>query len=94
MVGLPYMIGGKNFPAEPPAGQSEVEAHIKKLNVTDLVIVGYVIPMIVLWLMVFKPFYTALGHKLRFFRMWKAQFVTVCIIIKGKSTWQKKRNKK
>lgn len=56
MVGLPYMIGGKNFPAEPPASQAEVEAHIKKLNVYELVAVGYVIPVIVLWLMVFKPF--------------------------------------
>lgn len=26
------------------------------------------------------PVYTALGHKLRFFRRWKAQFVTVGII--------------
>jgi small-conductance mechanosensitive channel len=56
MVGLPYMIGGKSFPAEPPASQSEVEAHIQKLKVTDLVIVGMGIPMVVLWLMVFKPF--------------------------------------
>ncbi len=56
MVGLPYMIGGKEFPAEPPASQAEVEAHLKKMKVTDLVIAGYVIPMVVLWLMVFKPF--------------------------------------
>ncbi|PWB76344.1 MAG: hypothetical protein C3F07_03780 [Anaerolineales bacterium] len=56
MVGLPYMIGGKNFPAEEPASQQEVEAHLKKLKVGELVVVGYVIPMIVLWLMVFKPF--------------------------------------
>lgn len=56
MIGLPYMIGGKQFPAEPPASPSEVEAHIQKLKVTDLVIVGIVIPVIVLWLMVFKPF--------------------------------------
>jgi len=56
MVGLPYMIGGKNFAAEPLASQAEVEAHIKKLNVHELVAVGYVIPVIVLWLMVFKPF--------------------------------------
>lgn len=56
MVGLPYMIGGKTFPAEEPASQEEVEAHIRKLNVTGLVVVGYGIPMIVLWLMVFKPF--------------------------------------
>ena len=56
MVGLPYMIGGRKFPAEEPASQAEVEAQIKKMKITDLVIVGYVIPMIVLWLMVFKPF--------------------------------------
>lgn len=56
MVGLPYMIGGKHFPAEPAASQSEVEAYIKNMKVTDLVIVGYGIPVIVLWLMVFKPF--------------------------------------
>jgi membrane protein insertase Oxa1/YidC/SpoIIIJ len=56
MVGLPYVIGGKEFLAESPASQAEVEAHIKKMNVNELIIVGYVIPMIVLWLMVFKPF--------------------------------------
>ncbi len=56
MIGQPYMIGGKWFPAEPPASQSEVEAHIKTLRVEELVIVGIVIPVIVLWLMVFKPF--------------------------------------
>ncbi len=57
LIGQPYMIGGKNFPAEAPASQSEVEAHIKnKLRVEELVVVGIVIPIIVLWLMVFKPF--------------------------------------
>jgi small-conductance mechanosensitive channel len=56
MVGLPYMIGGKHFDAEPAASQAEVEAHLKKMKVTDLVIVGLVIPTVVLWLMVFKPF--------------------------------------
>jgi small-conductance mechanosensitive channel len=56
MVGLPYMIGGKQFPAEEPASPAEVQTHIQKLSVSGLVIVGYLIPMIVLWLMVFKPF--------------------------------------
>ena len=56
LVGLPYMQGNKDFPAESPASQAEVEAHLKKLKVHELVMVGYVIPMIVLWLMVFKPF--------------------------------------
>ena len=56
MVGLPYMSGRKHFEAEKPASQAEVEAHLKKLRVEELTFVGYVIPMIVLWLMVFKPF--------------------------------------
>ena len=56
MVGLPYMIGGKHFDPEPPANQEDVEAQLKKLRIEELVVVGYVIPMIVLWLMVFKPF--------------------------------------
>ena len=56
MIGLPYMIGGDHFPAEEPASQQEVEAYLKQFKTTDLMIVGYVIPMIVLWLMVFKPF--------------------------------------
>jgi len=56
LVGLPYRQGNKIFPAESPASPAEMEAHLKKMNVTDLVIVGYVIPMFVLWLMVFKPF--------------------------------------
>lgn len=56
LIGQPYMIGGKQFPAEPPASQAEVDAHIAKLRVEELVVVGIVIPAIVLWLMVFKPF--------------------------------------
>lgn len=56
LVGMPYMVGRNQLPAEEPASQSEVEAHLKKLRVEELVTVGYVIPMIVLWLMVFKPF--------------------------------------
>jgi hypothetical protein len=56
LVGLPYMQGAKEYPAEEPASLQEVQAHIKKLRADELVIVGYVIPMVVLWLMVFKPF--------------------------------------
>ena len=56
LVGLPYMQGNKEYPAEEPASQQEVEAHIRSMGVTDLVIVGLIIPAIVLWLMVFKPF--------------------------------------
>lgn len=56
LVGLPYMVGGKQFPAEPPASQEEVEALIRKINPTHWVLVGYGIPAIILWLMIFKPF--------------------------------------
>ena len=56
LVGLPYMQGSKELPAEPPASDEEILAHIRKISVHQLVMVGYVIPAIVLWLMVFKPF--------------------------------------
>jgi len=56
LVGLPYMRGNKQFPAEEPATLEEVLEHMRKLRVEELLVVGYVIPMIVLWLMVFKPF--------------------------------------
>jgi hypothetical protein len=55
-VGLPYMQGTKEFPAEMPAPQEEVLAFIKTLRVEYLVLSGYVIPAIVLALMIFKPF--------------------------------------
>jgi len=56
LVGLPYRKRGKELPAEPPSSPEEVAAILNKTNVTGLVVVGYVIPAIVLWLMVFKPF--------------------------------------
>ena len=56
LVGLPYMKGGKELPAEPPSSPEEVAALLKKTSVTGLIVIGYVIPAIVLWLMVFKPF--------------------------------------
>src|SRR5690349_2174186 len=56
LVGLPYMKGNTNMPAEPPSSPEEVSALLKKTSLTPLVIIGYGIPAIVLWLMVFKPF--------------------------------------
>ncbi len=56
LVGLPYMVGSKDFPAEPPASPEAVAALLKKINPTQWVVVGYGIPMVVLWLMIFKPF--------------------------------------
>jgi hypothetical protein len=56
LVGLPYMKGNKNYPAEPPGKPEEVEALIKRTNVVSLAVAGYVVPAVVLWLMIFKPF--------------------------------------
>ncbi len=56
LIGLPYMKGNKQMPAEPPSTPDEVAALIKKTSATGLVVVGYIIPAIVLWLMIFKPF--------------------------------------
>jgi hypothetical protein len=56
LVGLPYMKGSKEMPAEPPANPEAVMALLQKTSVTGLVVVGYIIPAIVLWLMIFKPF--------------------------------------
>ena len=56
LVGLPYMQGFNEFPAEPPASPEEVAAFLKTINPISWVIVGYGIPAVVLWLMVFKPF--------------------------------------
>jgi hypothetical protein len=56
LVGLPYMKGSKQLPAEPPSSPEEVAALLAKSSVTGLVVVGYIVPAIVLWLMIFKPF--------------------------------------
>jgi len=56
LVGLPYMKGSKQLPAEPASSSEEVAALIQKTSPMGLVLAGYVIPAIVLWLMIFKPF--------------------------------------
>lgn len=56
MVGLPYMRGNKRLPAETPCSPEEVAELLRKTNTTSLTLVGYGIPAIVLWLMIFKPF--------------------------------------
>ena len=56
LVGLPYRQRNKEFPAEPPASEDEILAHIRKISVYELLFVGFIIPAFVLWLMVFKPF--------------------------------------
>ena len=39
-----------------PDGQGVIEMQMKQLNLIGLVIGGYVIPLVVLWLMLVKPF--------------------------------------
>ena len=56
LVGLPYRQGSKEYPAELPASTEEVTALLKRINVRSLLLAGYVIPVIVLWLMIFRPF--------------------------------------
>ena len=56
LVGLPYRSGNKEAPAEAPASAEAVTAHLVNINLVSLTVVGYVIPAIILWLMVFKPF--------------------------------------
>jgi hypothetical protein len=51
LVGLPYMQGNKEYPAEPPASPEEVAALMKKINPMQ-----WTLPAVVLWLMIFKPF--------------------------------------
>jgi hypothetical protein len=50
------MKGNKNLPAEPPASPEEVAALLRKTSASSMVVVGYIVPAIVLWLMIFKPF--------------------------------------
>ena len=56
MIGLPYMRGNKTYPAETPSKPEEVEALLQKTNVVQLSLVGFGVPAVVLWLMIFKPF--------------------------------------
>lgn len=56
LVGLPYRKGNRLLPAEPPSSPEEVGALLDKTGVTGLLVVGYIVPAIVLWLMIFKPF--------------------------------------
>ena len=43
LVGLPYMKGNKNLPAEPASSPEEVAALLKKSSASSMVVVGYVI---------------------------------------------------
>lgn len=55
-VGLPYMVKGKPFPAEPAKGDKEVYTVLAKINPTLLLIIGYGGFAVIAWLMSAKPF--------------------------------------
>jgi len=55
LAGLPYMIGNKRFDAEAPADDETIRKHIESINLRWMLLIGYGIPMVVLWLMIFKP---------------------------------------
>jgi len=56
MAGMPYMEGNKQAEEQPPAPVEEIMGFVKGIRLTGIVVVGYVIPAFVLWMMVFKPF--------------------------------------
>jgi hypothetical protein len=56
LVGLPHRADGGEQAAEPPASDEAITEHLSTLGVGQLVLVGYVLPAFVLWLMFFKPF--------------------------------------
>ena len=56
LAGPLNMKGSRQLPAEPPSRTEKVAALLNKTTVTGLVVVGYIIPAIGLWLMIFKPF--------------------------------------
>ena len=56
LVGLPYMQGKSEYPAEAPASPEEIEKFLKTIKPISWVVVGYGIPAFVLWLKIFKPF--------------------------------------
>ncbi|MCK6540313.1 MAG: hypothetical protein L6Q26_09665 [Anaerolineales bacterium] len=55
-AGLPYMVKGKPFPAEPAKSDEEVYAAASKVNPTLLLVIGYGGFAVIAWLMIAKPF--------------------------------------
>lgn len=55
-AGLPYMVKGKPFPAEPVKSDEEIYAATAKVNPTLLLIIGYGGFAVIAWLMIAKPF--------------------------------------
>lgn len=55
-AGLPYMVKGKPFPAEPAKSDEEIYATAAKVNPTLLLVIGYGGFAVIAWLMTAKPF--------------------------------------
>lgn len=55
-AGLPYHERGKAFPAQPARSPEEVEAALAKANPILLAAIGFGGLLVIVWLMMFKPF--------------------------------------
>ena len=55
-VGLPYMAGGRPQPAVEPASAEEINAMLERGQPALQTVVGFGGLVIILWLMMFKPF--------------------------------------
>ncbi|UCE00581.1 MAG: hypothetical protein JSV42_07660 [Chloroflexota bacterium] len=55
-LGMPYQAGGREMPAEEPAPVEESKALIAKTRPHLMLLVGYGGFVVIIWLMMFKPF--------------------------------------
>ncbi|RLT39525.1 MAG: hypothetical protein DWI57_10100 [Chloroflexi bacterium] len=55
-AGLPFRVQGKLQPSVQPGSPEEVEALLAKVNPHLLTLIGYGGILVILWLMMFKPF--------------------------------------
>lgn len=55
-AGLPYAVRGRPQPAEPPLSPDEIAAQLAQANPWLLLAVGYGGLLLIVWLMIFKPF--------------------------------------
>ncbi len=56
LAGLPYTVKGQAMPPLPPASTEEVKAKLATANPHLLTLIGYGGILLILWLMMFKPF--------------------------------------
>lgn len=54
--GLPYLQGGKDMPAEEPISEDERAALVAKTRPWEMLVIAYGGFVVILWLMMFKPF--------------------------------------